>query len=434
MEDRYYCDKCGKEIPAGQPATAITGGSIQESAGGFMPDDSPYYQVLCADCADGIARAVALMPITPAQEHAGALLARLEMAVAWAEKTPGAEGLDWLAGAQALIGGIWTEQKAERAAMREPSAEYYTPVEYMNCEGCGCRIGTFDEMDDEKRIFKTKYAREDCPACAAILCRKCAAKAQRRYKRSRKPQHERAACYACTHGTHPATTREPGAAYGYGGTDQNPQNVYPATTRAIIVITSPGGGVSRVLAADIPTAIWEDGEAREYIEEHGIVGALDGMEGYEIMSPEDARTLAAKLQEAGRLGKSHYEGTCPNCGAQGLKLNSEESDGEGGFSANWTCHKCGTTGTQQRAVVFIGHINIKPGAGAAEPPAIYRVHEYSEGRRFVGTLAHLDEIARREGATGPGFFSGQIDSRMRAGRKAAIWNGNECIADITRIK
>lgn len=88
----------------------------------------------------------------------------------------------------------------------------YQPVEFMNCEGCGCRIGTFahapgSAYGEESRIYRTKYQREACPACGAILCITCARKALRRWARSRKPRHERAACYACTHGTHCPTRK-----------------------------------------------------------------------------------------------------------------------------------------------------------------------------------------------------------------------------------
>ena len=81
------------------------------------------------------------------------------------------------------------------------------PVEFMNCEGCGCRIGTFDACGNEKRVYRTKYRREVCPGCGAILCVACACKARRRFHASSEPLFERVGCYACTHGTHPATSR-----------------------------------------------------------------------------------------------------------------------------------------------------------------------------------------------------------------------------------
>lgn len=81
------------------------------------------------------------------------------------------------------------------------------PVEFMNCEGCGCRIGTFDSAGDEKRIYRTKYQREACPSCGAILCIACARKALRRWKRSRLPLNKRWGCYACMHGTHYPTRK-----------------------------------------------------------------------------------------------------------------------------------------------------------------------------------------------------------------------------------
>lgn len=49
--DTIYCEKCGKELKEGMKAIAITSGSLEESAGGFMPDNEPY-TVYCGDCCD----------------------------------------------------------------------------------------------------------------------------------------------------------------------------------------------------------------------------------------------------------------------------------------------------------------------------------------------------------------------------------------------
>lgn len=78
MQNPCYCEKCGKEMPDGAAAYAVSSGSIQDSADGFMPDNDPYIQVLCDGCGEGISQALALMPVTPAQEHAAELLAALE--------------------------------------------------------------------------------------------------------------------------------------------------------------------------------------------------------------------------------------------------------------------------------------------------------------------------------------------------------------------
>ena len=50
-------------------------------------------------------------------------------------------------------------------------------------------------------------APEVCPGCGAILCVACACKARRRFHASSEPLFERVGCCACTHGTHPATSR-----------------------------------------------------------------------------------------------------------------------------------------------------------------------------------------------------------------------------------
>jgi len=67
--------------------------------------------------------------------------------------------------------------------------------------------------------------------------------------------------------------------------------------RVVIVVTGNGGGLLRCFPLTIPRQAWED-EPREYIEARGLVGTLDGSEGYEIMTPGEARDMAAKLEAA----------------------------------------------------------------------------------------------------------------------------------------
>lgn len=106
--------------------------------------------------------------------------------------------------------------------------------------------------------------------------------------------------------------------------------------RAVICVTGNGGGLLRVSAVNIPLQIWDDGEAREYIEENQLLPVtLDGSEGYEVMSAKAARTMAGELlKAAGRQprqprrpspcaicsGTGALNGRpCPNCSGHGTE-------------------------------------------------------------------------------------------------------------------
>lgn len=442
------CENCGKELEDGAEAVAMTSGQISDSMAGFTPSMSEGWEpVLCPACAEIYYAAPQMAEKVARLEKAqGELLAALEQGL-----DEIMQGMDY-DGPNAYPSTKYTVDKIRAAiakakppippaTTREPGASY---------SAGGMRL-TFTFADKDGTAGKFTCAEHFGKGGGhAITC----AEAERllRTHGEALPFDIMAANYGDSDGFTGLTRDDLDTEAPLGSqldTDWGPFEIWNvdlrtiqqakakpgALTQAVIVVTGNGGGLLRVLPLRLPTEVWEDGEAREWVDDHGAAGTIDSGEGYEIMSVQDARQLAAQLVEAAG-GAEHKEDTCPVCGTQGLELDSEESDGEGGYGNAWDCPACGATGVQRREIVFIGHTEIVDPAGRkiSEPPAIYRVHEYSEGRRFTGTLPQLDAIARREGATGPGFFSGQIDSRLRPGRKASIWNGSEQVADITRIK
>ncbi len=46
------CYNCGKEIPVGKPAIAVTAGTITED--GFVMDDDPWMTIACETCGSQI--------------------------------------------------------------------------------------------------------------------------------------------------------------------------------------------------------------------------------------------------------------------------------------------------------------------------------------------------------------------------------------------
>lgn len=46
------------------------------------------------------------------------------------------------------------------------------PVEQMNCEVCGRKIGTYDEQGEAKVVYHTLDG-GCCEACGALLCKAC---------------------------------------------------------------------------------------------------------------------------------------------------------------------------------------------------------------------------------------------------------------------
>lgn len=424
------CENCGKELEDGAEAVAITSGQISDSMAGFTPSMSEGWEpVLCPACAEIYYAAPQMAEKVARLEKAqGELLAALEDMTLLVElNLPRPEENNALRMARAAIA---------KARPDDTCGAHACGADL--CDGCDNPtrgpIGPSATREaapewapgDRRRFFTDTAGKPGTITCEAgpgkggglvITC----AEAERLLR-----EHGEALPFdimAQNYGGEDegtdfvglttedrdehapegsqldedwgpfevwgsiASTKAAPKACGYAGTEQHAQAVHKsgpaaqpaATIRAVIVVTGNGGGLLRVVPVDVPREIWEDGEAREWIDEKGIAGTLDGSEGYEVMSAEDALELAAKLADA---------------------------------ASATLCLR------------------------AAEPPAIYRVQEYSEGRRFTGTLAALDEIARREGASGPGFFSGQIDSRMRPGQRAHIYNGSEngAIAHVDRIK
>lgn len=389
-----YCDKCGKAIPTGATAMAITAGSIEEDAGGFTPDSDPYIKILCDDCAEGISMAVDLMPVTPAHEQAGDLLATLEycanVLTAAGGPTP-AEREQAAARARQLVGQIRTEEKAIEAGKgtREPAARYGYQV--------GQIIHPFGPETDGNKVLdrRTFHGVRQYVIDGVDNCDKLG-----RWRPYWWREDELST---------PGTTREPGAGYS------TPEPSAEPTVRAVLVVTGNGGGLLNVVPADVPRQVWEDGEAREWAEALALPGPLDSGEGYEIMTAEDARDMAAKLIEAagkppptkGPVIWDGAEGSCPLCGAD-LDMGAEEStsDGEGIATANWTCPKCHAAGVQVREAVFQYHRNVEAAPNdprtvnftdKAGKPGYYVAGALGEGGGPVLTTPEAARLLRTHG-------------------------------------
>lgn len=70
-----------------------------------------------------------------------------------------------------------------------------------------------------------------------------------------------------------------------------------STVRAVVLITGNGGGLLRVVRVDIPRTEWEN-EPREWVDAQGIARTLDGSEGYELMTAEQAMAVGRDIIRA----------------------------------------------------------------------------------------------------------------------------------------